>query len=141
MVKILYSIAISAVYVTHLLYSLVIIIGFILILIGFFAGWCWIRNFTFRLIHILMIGFVAVESMFNAECPLTWLEYKLMSLDGIKHSSMPFIAGIVDRILYYNFPIWLFNLIYIAFGLAVLIVWFAIPPVLKKTTKNIMPVK
>lgn len=133
MVKILYSIAISTVYAIHLIYALVIIIGFILILVGFFAGWRWIRNFTFRLIHLLMIGIVAVESMFNTECPLTWLEYKLMSLDSVKHGSMPFIAGIVDRILYYNFPIWLFNLIYIAFGLSVLIVWFAIPPILKKT--------
>jgi hypothetical protein len=136
MVKILYSIAISAVYAIHLIYALVIIIGFILILVGFFAGWRWIRNFAFRLIHLLMIGIVAVESMFNAECPLTWLEYKLMSLDHVKHSSMPFIAGIVNRILYYNFPIWLFNLIYIAFGATVLIVWFAIPPVLKKRFKQ-----
>jgi hypothetical protein len=128
MVKILYSIAISAVYAIHLIYALVIIIGFILILVGFFADWRWIRNFIFRLIHLLMIGIVAVESIFNVECPLTWLEYKLMSLDGIKHGSMPFIAGIVDRILYYNFPIWLFNLIYISFGLSVLIIWFAIPP-------------
>ena len=133
MVKILYSIAISAVYVVHLIYALVIIIGFILILVGFFAGWRWIRNFTFRLIHLLMIGFVAIESIFNIECPLTWLEYKLMSLDHIKHGSMPFIAGMVDRVLYYNLPIWLFNLIYIAFGLSVLAVWFAIPPIYKKT--------
>ena len=132
MIKDLYSVAISTVYIIHLLYALVIVIGFILIIIGFFAGWRWIRNFTFRLIHLSMIGIVAVESIFNAECPLTWLEYKLMSLDHIKHGSMPFIAGMADKALYYNFPIWLFNTIYIIFGLTVFIIWFAIPPVLPK---------
>ena len=128
----LYSIAISTVYAIHLLYSLVIVIGFLLIVIGFFARWNWIRNFKFRLIHLLMIGIVAVESVFNAECPLTWLEYKLMSLDHMKHSSMPFIAGMVYKVLYYNLPVWLFNAVYIIFGLTVFIIWFAIPPVLPK---------
>ena len=132
MIKNLYSVAISTVYVIHLLYALVIVIGFILIIIGFFAGWRWIGNFIFRLIHLLMIGIVAVESMFNVECPLTWLEYKLMSLDHIRHSSMPFIAGMADKVLYYNFPIWLFNAIYIVFGLIVVITWFIIPPLLSK---------
>lgn len=132
MIKNLYSFAISTVYVIHLLYALVIVIGFILIIIGFFAGWRWIRNFIFRLIHLLMIGIVAVESMFNVECPLTWLEYKLMSLDHIRHSAMPFIAGMADKVLYYNFPIWLFNAIYIVFGLIVVITWLIIPPLLSK---------
>lgn len=132
MIKNLYSVAISTVYVIHLLYALAIVIGFILIIIGFFAGWRWIRNFIFRLIHLLMIGIVALESIFNVECPLTWLEYKLMSLDHIRHSSMPFIAGMADKVLYYNFPIWLFNAIYIVFGLIVVITWFIIPPLLSK---------
>ncbi len=132
MKALLYSIAISTVYVIHLLYALIIVIGFFLIIIGFFAHWKWTRNFTFRLLHLLMIGIVAAESVFNAECPLTWLEYKLMSLDGVKHGSMPFIAGMADKALYYNFPIWLFNAIYIIFGLTVLLIWFAIPPVRQK---------
>ncbi len=132
MTKEFYYIAISSVYVIHLLYALFIVIGFLFIVIGFFTGWNWIRNFTFRLIHLLMIGIVAAESIFNFECPLTWLEYKLMSLDHIKHGSVPFIAGIADEVLYYNFPVWLFNAIYIAFGLLVVITWFIIPPVFSR---------
>ena len=127
-----YSIAISTVYIVHLLYALIIVIGFFLIIAGFFAHWKWVRNFTFRLIHLLMIGIVAFESVFNIECPLTWLEYKLMSLDHMRHSSMPFIAGMVNKVLYYNFPIWMFNAIYIVFGITVFIVWFTIPPVRQK---------
>jgi len=127
-----YSIAISTVYIVHLLYALIIVIGFFLIIGGFFARWKWIRNYTFRLIHLLMIGIVAFESVFNIECPLTWLEYKLMSLDNMRHSSMPFIAGMVNKVLYYNFPIWMFNAIYIVFGITIFIVWFAIPPVRQK---------
>ena len=127
-----YSIAISTVYIVHLLYALIIVIGFFLIIAGFFARWKWVRNFTFRLIHLSMIGIVAFESVFNIECPLTWLEYKLMSLDNMRHSSMPFIAGMVNKVLYYNFPIWMFNAIYIALGITVFIVWFTIPPVRQK---------
>ena len=127
-----YSIAISTVYLVHLLYALIIVIGFFLIIAGFFARWKWVRNFTFRLIHLSMIGIVAFESVFNIECPLTWLEYKLMSLDHMRHSSMPFIAGMVNKVLYYNFPIWMFNAIYIALGITVFIVWFTIPPVRQK---------
>ncbi|MCL4512973.1 MAG: DUF2784 domain-containing protein [Candidatus Eremiobacteraeota bacterium] len=127
-VKFLYSLAISSVYIIHLIYALTIIVGFILIWIGYFVQWDWVKNFTFRMIHLIMIGIVAVESLFNIECPLTWLQEKLMSLDRLKHGNIPFIAGIVDKILYYKFPLWVFNTVYIVFGVLVLATWFLIPP-------------
>jgi hypothetical protein len=127
-VKFLYSLAISSVYLVHLIYALTIVVGFILIWIGYFAQWDWVKNFTFRMIHLVMIGIVAVESLFNIECPLTWLQEKLMSLDRLKHGNIPFIAGIVDKILYYKFPLWVFNTVYIVFGVLVLATWFLIPP-------------
>ncbi len=127
-IKFLYSLAISSVYLVHLIYALTIVVGFILIWIGYFAQWDWVKNFTFRMIHLVMIGIVAVESLFNIECPLTWLQEKLMSLDRLKHGNIPFIAGIVDKILYYKFPLWVFNTVYIVFGVLVLATWFLIPP-------------
>lgn len=127
-IKFLYSLAISSVYLVHLIYALTIVVGFILIWIGYFAQWDWVKNFTFRMIYLVMIGIVAVESLFNIECPLTWLQEKLMSLDRLKHGNIPFIAGIVDKILYYKFPLWVFNTVYIVFGVLVLATWFLIPP-------------
>ena len=38
---------------------------------GHFRGWAFVRNFYFRIVHLLLIGVVAVESVFGIACPLT----------------------------------------------------------------------
>ncbi len=126
--NIIYADFASIVSVFHTAYTLFIIIGFILIWAGYFAKWKWVRNYVFRLIHLAMMGFVGFEAVFNIECPLTWAEYRLLTLARIKHGSMPFIAGFVDKVLFYNFPVWLFNLIYFSFTILLIATWFIVRP-------------
>ncbi len=124
----LYSDLASIVSLVHIGYTLFIIIGFILIWIGYFVKWKWVRNYIFRLVHLAMMGFVGLEAVFSIECPLTWAEYRLLTLAGLKHGNMPFIAGFVDKVLFYNFPIWIFNLIYISFTALLVATWFIVKP-------------
>jgi hypothetical protein len=131
-----YSIFISSVYIIHLIYALTIVIGFILIWMGYFAGWNWVKNFTFRTIHLAMIGIVVIETIFNIECPLTWLQGKLMSQAHLRNENMPFIAGIVNKLLYYNLPLWMFNASYIVFGILVLATWVIITPKLTRMRRR-----
>jgi hypothetical protein len=65
--------------ILHALYILFVIGGQLLILIGWFRRWKWVRNIPFRLAHLLAIGFVVLEAWFGIVCPLTNLENYLRS--------------------------------------------------------------
>ena len=113
----------DAVLVVHALFVLFVVGGFVLILLG--AGrWGWVRNRSFRILHLAAIGFVTAEALLGITCPLTLWEDVLRG--GSPGTS--FVARWVARLLYYDFPEWVFAAAYFAFALAVLWAWRAIPP-------------
>src|SRR5260370_33132920 len=60
----------DAVLVAHVFFVLFVVGGFALILAG--AGrWSWIRNRTFRMLHVAAIGLVAPEALLGVTCPRT----------------------------------------------------------------------
>jgi hypothetical protein len=61
----------------HLAFVAFVVIGQVLILVGWLLGWGWIRNFWFRLIHLLSIGVVALQGAAGSICPLTSWEHTL----------------------------------------------------------------
>lgn len=62
--------------ILHFVWIGFVLAGQLLIILGILLGWRWIRNFTFRFVHLLMILLVALESMFAVPCPLTvWERY------------------------------------------------------------------
>ncbi|HVQ62262.1 MAG TPA: DUF2784 domain-containing protein, partial [Burkholderiales bacterium] len=59
--------------VVHALFVLFVVGGFVLILVG--AGsWGWVRNRTFRILHLAAIAFVTGEALLGVTCPLTLWE-------------------------------------------------------------------
>src|SRR5437764_14821538 len=74
-----YAILADAIVAAHVAYVSFVILGQLAILIGWPLGWKWIRNPWFRMIHLLMILIVVVESLpfVKYECPLTTWEYEL----------------------------------------------------------------
>ena len=83
-----------------------------------------VHNFWFRAAHFAAIAYVAAESLLGIWCPLTLWEAQLRG-DAAEKS---FIAEWVHRLLYYNFPEWVFTLAYVGFLLAVAATWWGIPP-------------
>jgi len=121
----------DAVLVVHVLFVLFVGGGFALILAG--AGrWSWIRNRTFRMLHVAAIVFVAIEALLGVTCPLTGWEDMLRATGREERS---FIGRWLAWLLYYDLPEWVFAIAYCAFALAVVWAWRAIPP-RPRSTRN-----
>jgi len=119
----------DAVLVVHVLFVLFVVGGFALILAG--AGrWGWVHNRAFRIAHLGAIVFVAVETLLGFTCPLTLWEDVLRSTGREDRS---FIGRWLAWLLYYDLPEWVFAVAYVAFALAVLACWWAIPPRARST--------
>ena len=113
----------DAVLVVHALFVVFVVAGFALILLGA-RGWSWVRNRTFRILHLAAIAFVAAEALVGLTCPLTTWEDALRGA-GTERS---FVGRWVARLLYYDLPERVFTIAYCVFALAVIWAWFVIPP-------------
>jgi hypothetical protein len=63
--------------ILHVIFAAFIILGLIIIIVGGIHKWNWVRNPWFRLIHLLAIGIVIVQSWCGVICPLTTWEMSL----------------------------------------------------------------
>lgn len=117
----------------HFLYVLFVVIGQIVIVIGVFRNWQFIRNIWFRVIHLIAILIVSFQEIVGLRCPLTILEDYFNKLAGRPYKEdLTFIGRLLDSLLYYQFPDWVFSLMYIGFGGLVLLTLVMFPPYTKK---------
>jgi hypothetical protein len=124
-----YGLAADAIVVFHFCYVLIAVGGELLILLGWLLRWRWIRNLTFRIVHLASVVVVAVEALIGVLCPLTEWEYRLRFLAGQTfEEEIPFMARLVRRIIFYDFPTWVFTLTYILFALLVAATLLLAPP-------------
>jgi dolichyl-phosphate-mannose--protein O-mannosyl transferase len=61
-------------------------------------------------------------------CPLTTLENYFLRASGAEGYSHSFIGNLVDEILYYNAPEWVFFIIYVILALLVILYYIFYPP-------------
>ena len=108
----------------HFCFVVFVVCGLFLIWLGAARGWRWVRNFWYRIAHLAAILFVAGESVAGMVCPLTMWED---ALRGRGHESS-FIQRWVSRLLYYDFPEWVFIAAYLLFALAVVITFIRVRP-------------
>jgi hypothetical protein len=118
------GLAADAILVIHALFVLFVVGGLVLILLGA-RRWSWVRNRAFRALHLAAIAFVAAEALLGIACPLTIWEDMFRAAGPGQPS---FVGRWVARLLYYDFPEWVFATAYCAFGIAVLWAWRAVPP-------------
>ena len=114
--------------VAHGLFVCFVVLGFLLILLGLFQGWAWVRQPGFRYAHLTAIGVVVLQAWFGIECPLTTLETALRIRAGEAGYGTSFIQAWLYRLLYYRADTWVFTLLYSLFGTAVALVWWFAPP-------------
>jgi len=112
----------------HFLYVLCVILPVPLILIGEFYKWGLVRNSWFRNIHLGMIGIIIIQSLFGIVCPWTIWEDRLRMSAGAEGYHETFISYWVGRLLYYDYELWIFTVVYIIFGLIVLLLYILFPP-------------
>lgn len=124
----LYVYAADIVLFSHVLFVAFVIFGLLIVFAGKAFSWPWVRNPVFRLLHLLSIGIVVVQSWFGVVCPLTTLENLLRRKGGAVTYADTFISHWMQKLLYYDAPNWVFALIYTAFGLLVLAGWYYVRP-------------
>lgn len=117
--------------IIHLGYVVFVILGFILIVLGIIFKWKWIRNLWFRIAHLLAIVGVALEALMGINCPLTILEFRLRYASDLSDKKISFVGNIIDSILFYNAPMWLFTIIYSSFAVVAVITFIMAPPTRK----------
>jgi uncharacterized protein DUF2784 len=112
----------------HAAYVAFVVFGFIAIMLGVAMGWQWVRNVYFRAAHLAAILLVCVEALIGVSCPLTILEDRLRVLGADTPYPGSFVGYVLDRLIFYDFPQWLFTLVYLSFGSLVLLTFLVVPP-------------
>ena len=120
--------AADALLVLHAVIVLFVVLGQLLIMVGGFRGWCWIRRPVFRWTHLATIGVVIAQAWLGRLCPLTLWEQELRALAGQDTHDQSFVAHWIGVWLYWDLPAWVFVLAYTAFGALVLASWYWWPP-------------
>lgn len=105
-----------------------IVLGQLAILAGILRGWGWVRNFWFRLAHLVGIAIVAFEAVAGIDCPLTVWEYELRTLAGQTVQEGTFLGRWFHFLLFYDAEPWVFTTGYVTFALLVLLTFLVAPP-------------
>lgn len=112
----------------HVAFVLFVVGGLLLIAVGRWRRWGWVRNRWFRVSHAGAMALVVIQSWLGALCPLTTWEMALRQRGGGAVYSDAFIAHWLSTLLYHDFPPWVFVLVYSQFGLAVAVCWWWVRP-------------
>lgn len=112
----------------HIMFVLFVVFGLIAIYLGYFLKWQWVRNRVFRLLHLLAIGVVVVQSWLGVICPLTIWEMALREQAHSETYSGSFVQHWLQSLLYYSAPEWVFVVLYTGFGSLVLASWYFVRP-------------
>ncbi|MGQ0443132.1 MAG: DUF2784 domain-containing protein [Methylophilaceae bacterium] len=122
----------DAVLVLHFGVVLFVVLGLPVIVIGNKVGWLWPNRLWWRLAHLVAIGVIALQAWLGQYCPLTILESWFREKAGQSAYANSFIEYWVQRLLFYEAPLWVFAIIYTVFALVVAWAWFRYPPQVRK---------
>ncbi|MEE9493588.1 MAG: DUF2784 domain-containing protein [Gammaproteobacteria bacterium] len=112
----------------HVLVVVFIVAGLVVIYVGRALAWSWVRNPWFRSLHVAAMGIVTIQSWIGSICPLTTWEMSLRNqADGTVYAGS-FISYWLESLLYFQAPVWLFTVVYTAFGALVIASWFFVRP-------------
>jgi hypothetical protein len=115
----------DVVLIVHALIACFIALGFLLIPLGGWRGWAFVRHRWLRQLHLAGILVVAAEIPLGIACPLTLWENALRG----GGSDIDFVARWVRGLLYYDVPLWVFGATYLAGAIVAVGLWFWVPPV------------
>lgn len=112
----------------HVGIVLFVVFGLVAILIGAWRRWRWTRSHAFRVTHLLLMAFIAVQAWLGKICPLTIWEQALRTHAGQQAYAESFIEHWLSRLIFFEAPWWIFVAGYTAFATAVIACWFLLPP-------------
>ena len=114
--------AVLAVHVAIILFN---VFGMVVIPVGGWYGWRWVRVLWWRALHVAALALVALQALLGRACFLTLWQAELL---GAGASRTPLIARWVDRVVFWPLPLWVFAVLYAAVFLYVIALWWLVPP-------------
>lgn len=105
-----------------------VVLGQAAILIGAWRRWRWVRNFSFRIAHLALMVFIALQAWLGQLCPLTVWEQALRTRAGQTAYAESFIGHWLSRLIFFQAPWWAFVAAYSAFAALTVMCWFWIRP-------------
>jgi hypothetical protein len=105
-----------------------VILGTLLILLGGWRGWPWVRHFWFRVAHLGLMVFIALQAWLGRLCPLTVWEQALRNRAGQATYGESFMQHWLSRMIFFDAPWWLFVAAYSAFAALVAACWWWVRP-------------
>lgn len=124
----MYSFLADAILVLHAGIVLFVVLSPVMILVGGLLDWDWMRNFRFRILHLLTVMIVVAQVWLGVLCPLTTLEMWLRKQSGDVYYNESFIQHWLQMLLFYDLPNRVFIVAYTIFGLVVVASWVIYPP-------------
>ena len=101
----------------------------LLIPIGGWLGWSWVRNRPLRLAHLLTVVIIVLQSLFGRLCFLTIWEAQLRRSAGQEPDDISFMARLVRKLLFVEgVPQELLDRAYYLFFALLLVGWLFVRP-------------
>lgn len=100
------------------------VLGLIAIPLGAALNWRWVRIRWWRLLHIASWAVVALQAILGRACFLTLWQDELTGASG----EPPLIMRFVNGLIFWPLPIWVFGATYLLLFIAVIALWWRVPP-------------
>jgi Protein of Unknown function (DUF2784) len=124
-------ILVEAILAVHLAIILFNLFGLIVVPLGAICSWPFVRVRWWRVLHLVLLGTVALQAVFGRACILTLWQDAVAT--GAANPT-PLIMGWVNRMIYWPLPIWVFAALYLlVFAYALALLWL-VPPGRHATT-------
>lgn len=130
----IFALLADAVGVSHALVVAFVVGVQVAVLAGWAFKWGWTQNQILRRTHLGAIAFITAIDGLGFLCPLTRLEYELRQRAGEGAYAGGFIQHWLERLLYYQWPGWVFTALYVGFAAMVVATYIYYPP--KKNKKE-----
>ncbi len=105
------------------------IFGLIVIPLGAWRAWGFVRVFWWRALHLGALALVALQAVLGQACFLTIWESDLLTRAGeAAASNDPMIQKWISRIIFWPFPLWVFAVLYVGVCMYTLLLWRLVPP-------------
>ncbi|HYL33077.1 MAG TPA: DUF2784 domain-containing protein [Stellaceae bacterium] len=119
------ALAVLAIHVAVIAFN---VFGLIVVPLGAWRGWAFVRGFWWRAVHLALLFVVALQALFGRACFLTLWQAALEQDAGAPASRQPLIERWIDSVIFWNLPIWFFAALYGAVLIYALALWRWVPP-------------
>jgi len=116
----------------HVLVIAFNVFGLVAIPLGAWLGWSFVRVFWWRALHLGSMAVVAVQAVAGRACFLTVWQDAL----GGRTTEAPLVMRIVNRLVYWPLPLWVFTAAYLVLFACVLALWKLVPPRRRATRRR-----